>query len=41
MHFRHANRMRYISTPITPETVITGFDGISLALNLDEKNVLI
>jgi phosphohistidine phosphatase SixA len=38
LHFRHGNRKRYISTPVTPETDVTGFDGISLVLNLDEKN---
>jgi len=38
LHLRHGNRRRYISTPTTPETDVTGFDGISLALNIDEKN---
>lgn len=37
LHFRHGNRKRYITTPQTPETDVTGFDGISLAMNIDER----
>jgi phosphohistidine phosphatase SixA len=37
LHFRHGNRKRYITTPQTPETDVTGFDGISLAMKIDEQ----
>ena len=39
LHFRHGNRNRYtVPSSRTPETDVTGFDGISAALGLDEKN---